>query len=160
VVISGRRPLPCQDVASDVWPRSAASAARRNTTRERGGAAPEGLRGWDTVSGKVLGSGVLGWLGERTSTQHPPAVRRKNVCQGTVGRDGEEKSKGYVLLPGKARGILQCNGSKRALADVAVTGWGSPGYSGARIRAGAHLGKVRATVAMACLLVWSAGQRG
>jgi hypothetical protein len=52
------------------------------------------------------GSGVLSRLGERTSTQRPPAVRRKNVYQGAVGRDGVEKSKGYVL-PGKARGVTE-----------------------------------------------------
>jgi hypothetical protein len=66
VLITAGRSMP--DVASDVWPRSAARAANRNTTREGGGAAPEGLRGWDTVSGEVSGSGALGWLGERASS--------------------------------------------------------------------------------------------
>jgi hypothetical protein len=47
---------------------------------------PEGLRGWDTVSGEVSGSGTLGWLGERTSTERLPRVRRNAVYQGTVDR--------------------------------------------------------------------------
>jgi hypothetical protein len=98
LIIAGRS-MPCQDVASDVWPRSAASAAKRNTTRERGGAAPEGLRGWDTVSGKVLGSGALGWLGERTPTEHPPGVRHLVGLQseGDSSHKEGDKRKGGVL---------------------------------------------------------------
>jgi hypothetical protein len=61
--------MPCQDVASDVWPRSAASAARRNTTIERGGDEPVGLREWDTVSGERASAEVVGRLGEDTARQ-------------------------------------------------------------------------------------------
>jgi hypothetical protein len=66
--LTRRRPMHYRDVALAVWPGCAARVARRNTTREGGGAATEGLRGWDTVSGEVAGSGALGWLGERVSS--------------------------------------------------------------------------------------------
>jgi hypothetical protein len=66
--LSGRRSVPFQGSAFADWRCRAARVARRNTTREGGGAAPEGLRGWDTVSGEVSSLGALGWLGERTSS--------------------------------------------------------------------------------------------
>jgi hypothetical protein len=67
-------------VASVVWPRSAASVARGNRTREGGGAAPEGLRGWDTVSGERASAEVVGRLGEETARQVFDAASMLRAC--------------------------------------------------------------------------------
>jgi hypothetical protein len=53
-------------------------------TRGQYEAAPtgEGTRG--AVAGEVLGSGALGWLRERTSSECPPGARRCASPQNTV----------------------------------------------------------------------------
>jgi hypothetical protein len=56
------------------------------------------------VTGERLCPGKVDRLGGETTTPRTPGVRRENIYQGAVGRDGKEKSKGY-LLPGKARGV-------------------------------------------------------
>jgi hypothetical protein len=55
--------------------------------------------------GERLCPGKVGRLRGETMTPRTPGVRRKNVYQDAVGRNGEEKSKGFVL-PGKARGVI------------------------------------------------------
>jgi hypothetical protein len=65
------------------------------TTRIGDGAAPvgQGMRGW--VFGEVTGAGALGCLGERTSTECPPGVRRLVGLQseGDSGQKEEDKGK-------------------------------------------------------------------
>jgi hypothetical protein len=67
-------------MASVVWPRSVASVARRNRTREGGGATLEGLRGWDTVSGERASTEVVGRLGEETARQVFDAASTLRAC--------------------------------------------------------------------------------
>jgi hypothetical protein len=87
------------------WRQRAASAARSKGTRIGDGSAPGRLQGWGAVLGERESAGVVGWLGERRPNGRTPDVRRKNVYQSGVGRDREEKSKGYALL-GKAQGCI------------------------------------------------------
>jgi hypothetical protein len=64
-------------VASGVWPRSAASADRRNRTRKRAGSAPECQGEWGAVLGDRTSAGVVGWPAEGATKLCLPGVRRQ-----------------------------------------------------------------------------------
>jgi hypothetical protein len=93
--------MHCRDVAHvDGW-RSAASAAREKRTRRWVGAAPTGTGTRGKVAGEVSGSGVVGRLGKRASTERTPGVRRIVVHQSTVDR-GQPKQYKVDGVLGKA----------------------------------------------------------
>jgi hypothetical protein len=78
--------------------RAAAHGDEHKTTRRGDGTAPQlkGTRGKD--SGEVSGSGVFGRLGERTSTERTPGVRRIVIHQSTVDRGQTKQDKVDGLL--------------------------------------------------------------
>jgi hypothetical protein len=83
----------CEDVASVVWPRSAASMARGYRTIRGDRIAPVSPHTRGTVTGEVTDAGVLGRLEARTSNARPLGVRRNAVCQSTVKRGKRNRTK-------------------------------------------------------------------
>jgi hypothetical protein len=74
----------CQDVASGVWPRSAASADRKIRTRKSAGSAPECQGEWGASYGERMGQEEVGRLGERRPNARPPGVRWRVDSQNAV----------------------------------------------------------------------------
>jgi hypothetical protein len=98
--------VSCEDVASVVWPQSAASVARGYRTIRGDRVAPVSPRTRGTVAGEVMDAGVLGRLGARTPNPRPPGVRRNDFLQDTIERDRREPDKVSGVL-GKAQRCLE-----------------------------------------------------
>jgi hypothetical protein len=65
----------CEDVASVVWPRSAARAASRNGTRRAFRATPRSPRGRVSVNGENMDQEGVDRHGEKVSKICPPSAR-------------------------------------------------------------------------------------
>jgi hypothetical protein len=82
------------DAAHADWRRWAASMSKNKTTSRESGATPVGQYKRGSVAGEVSGAGVLGWLGERSTSERMLRVRRGAGTQSADDTSQEKKDKG------------------------------------------------------------------
>jgi hypothetical protein len=118
VVISGRRPVPCQDVAFAGWRERAARSVRMEEDTARSGTAPVSQRGRGAVWGERAYMEVDYRLGDRRPNARPPGVCRIDVHQDAVDRGREEQDKAKGLL-GKVRvSIGEASGAMASTGEM------------------------------------------